>query len=107
MPALRVGHYFAEIFTQTNIRRRREVGWKIGWSDEWPLAENRGALESVVESTDVSFPRRALQQLQCFAIDAGNRLAERLGMASQEKRHEIGNIFAAISERRQGDAHNI
>src|ERR1700760_387276 len=76
---------------------------QIGTLHSWSAGHENGALDGVVQLADISRPAVLQQGFERRRLKPGNGFSIARGVARQKVAGKQGNIFAAITQRRQVD----
>src|SRR2546422_7473036 len=93
------------LFPYTTLFRSRGGKLKGGGINRAAVGENGGALDGVLQFTDVSRPGIRGEASLCVGSQFQRRLAELPPEALEEVFRQQQHVFAARAERRNGDGH--
>ena len=112
-PLYVVGLVFADCLTQiiasgVGVRREEETRRKIVGREYLVLRSGSSRRsQRIIELTHIADPGSRHQSTNGRAVDANDSLAQAFGVLREQDRHELGNIFATIAQRRQMDGYDV
>ena len=95
------------IALRVDVRLDDQARWKIVGREYRSFAQDHRAFERVIELTHIADPGADINPRIVALSMPITRLPRLLECFAQQNRHELGNIFATIAQRRQMDGYDV
>ena len=93
--------------TRSRRGRARRALFQLALGHPAAIGQDARAFDHVAQFADVAFPGAAHELVFSRGCQAEERFAQAAGGFAHERRHEVGDVFAPLAQRRHGQLHHV